>query len=99
MQNAVKDLCFGMTSLEVRQVLQSHGVKVFPLESEKSIDTAFRDSTFSLYDYFNSDKQITYFRIAPKSGLWLVFTQKYRYFIDDDFPRVNYDLPECREEN
>jgi hypothetical protein len=97
LQDAIKKMCLGMTSLETRQILNGNGVEIFPFHGEQEIETAFRDSTFSLFDYFNPDKKITYFRISEKSGLWLIYTQKYKFFIDDDFPRVIYDLENCSE--
>ncbi len=98
LQDAIKKMCLGMTSLESRKILNGHGVETFPLHGDQEIQTAFRDSTFSLFDYLNPDKKITYFSISEKSGLWLIYTQKYRFFIDDDFPRVNYGLENCTEE-
>ena len=97
LKNVISGLCYGMTSSQTRSVLASHGIMVQPLHGETEQANAFRDSGFSILDIFNSNKEITYFRFSSNSGLWLVQTKKYQFFVNDAFPAVEYSLPNCEK--
>ncbi len=95
LRKAIDSLCYGMSNSDARRVLGDHGISLQPLEGEPNNINAFRDSGFTILDFLDSDKQVTCFRTSKLNGLWLVYTQRYRFFIDDAFPRVEYQLKKC----
>lgn len=91
---AVKDLCLGMAPEAAMAVAVKHGITPNPYPGRDGSTGSFTNAKLTVFDYLNPDNQITTFNISAKSGLWLVRTKSFHFFLDEG-KEIGHDLAPC----